>query len=333
MYVAFFNGAVDGYQPGGLLCIDMITNQVVFKKVFDTAVVPSPDRFALTPDGLKIYMPTSEHGGERFWVVLDALTGTALGRIYHVSAPHNTNVTLDGKLVFLEGQEKAAQPAELLHTVGVVDTASDTVIRRVGPFRSVVRPFTINGKGTLIFATVNSFIGFQVGDVTSGNILFTVPAPVTQPDPALNRSAAHGIAITPDEKGIYVVDTKNVGVHVWNIEGIADGVAPTYIGFIKTRRTGKDLSGNLDPNASNDATGVPSWLAASYDGKYVYAESGEIIDVATHTVIGQLHPRTVNASGQTVLGPYTHSRYYLEVDFDGGRAVRVTNQFGVGRVR
>jgi hypothetical protein len=31
--------------------------------------------------------------------------------------------------------------------------------------------------------------------------------------------------------------------------------------------------------------------------------------------------------------PYAHSRFMLEVDLEGGKATRVTNQFGIGRVR
>ena len=57
----------------------------------------------------------------------------------------------------------------------------------------------------------------------------------------------------------------------------------------------------------------------------MYAESGEIIDVATRKVIGELR------AGSTA--PYSHSRFMLEIDFDGGKVSRVTDQFGVGRVR
>ena len=68
----------------------------------------------------------------------------------------------------------------------------------------------------------------------------------------------------------------------------------------------------------------PAWVVSSYDGKYMYPESGEIIDVATRKVIGQL--RVPNQ-------PYSHSRFMVEVDFDGGKVVRATDQFGVGKVR
>lgn len=334
LYVSYFLTAVNGYQPGGLLCLDMNTSRVLWRKDYPASVVPSPDRFDITPDGKKIYMPVGEHGPDRFWVVIDAANGNALGRIYHTTAPHNTIVSLDGRYAFLEGQEKGTQPADVLHTIGVVDTATDQVVRKIGPFNEVVRPFTVNGSTTLVFATINDFVGFQVGDVRTGRVIFTAPVPgATQPSPDFNRVICHGIALTPDEREIWLVDTQRVGIHVFDVSGVRSGRAPTYIKFIQTRRPGRDLSGNYDPNASRDAHGVPAWLNRSHDGKYIYGELGEIIDVATKRVVGQLRAKELNASGQLVDAPYSHSRFMLEVDVLGGRVVRATDQFGVGLVR
>jgi DNA-binding beta-propeller fold protein YncE len=336
LFVAFFNTPSDGYQTGGMLCINLKTNAIVWHKKFPATVVPSPDRFDVTPDGSKIYMPVGEHGSDNFWVVLDAKTGNALGRIHHVTAPHNTIVSVDGTRAFFEGQEKGTQPAAWKHTVAVVDTATDTVIKRVGPFRDVVRPFTINGKGSLIFATVNNFIGFQVGDVASGKVIYTAGPPgyvQPNPAPAVSRSFSHGIAITPDEKTVWVVDGLKAGVHVWDVSKVPQQ-APTYLGFVQTRRTGRNLAGQIDPNATQDTDGVPAWLSVSWDGKFVYAESGDIIEVATRRVIGQLRAKTTDALGNLVDAPYTHGRYILEINFDPlGNAVRATDQFGIGLVR
>jgi hypothetical protein len=128
------------------------------------------------------------------------------------------------------------------------------------------------------------------------------------------------------------VDTDRAGIHVWDVSQLPN-VAPRYIGFIKTRSMGRNIKGQIDPAASNDPTGLPSWLVASYDGKYMYAESGDIIDVATHRVVGQLRSKFTNSAGQLVDAPYTHSRFMLEVDFNGGSPFRTTDQFAIGRVR
>jgi hypothetical protein len=333
LYISFFNGPRDTYQSGGLLCLDLKTDAIVWTRKYASTVVPSPDRFDLTPDGRKIFMPVGEHGTQNFWAVIDARTGDVTGRVTHVTAPHNTIVSVDGRRAFLEGQEKGTQPAAWSHTIAVVDTATNAVIKRVGPFRDVVRPFTINGKADLIFATVNNFVGFQVASVTSGKVIRTVAPPgYVQPAPT-GRVLSHGILLTPNEKQLWVVDGLKVGLHVWDVSKVRTS-APTYLGFVKTRRTGKDLASNIDPNASQDTDGVPAWISTSYDGRYIYPEGGEIIEVATRRVVGQLRAKTTDALGNLIDAPYTHSRFMLELDFDAtGNVVRKTDQFGIGLVR
>jgi hypothetical protein len=332
-YFTFYNTRTDTYQTGGLVCLDLVTNKIVWTRHYTKDQVPSPDRFDITPNGKTIYMPVGENGPDNFWRIIDASTGNPLGKITFVTAPHNTIVSTDGTRAFLEGQEKGTQPAQWKHTVGVVDTRTNTLIKTVGPFRDVVRPFTVNGAGTLIFATVNNWVGFQVGDVATGKIKYTIGPPgYVQPNPPLGAALSHGIAMTPDEKYLFVVDDLKIGVHAWDISKIATQ-PPTYLGFIKTRATGKNLAGQKDPAASNDAAGVPAWLVISRDGKYLYPESGEIIDIATRKVVGQLRGKTTNSTGQLVDAPYTHSRFIVEVDFDNGKVVHTTDQFGVGVVR
>ena len=333
LYVSYFNTFNEGYQPGGLLCLDATSGAVIYQRDYPKSVIPSPDRFDITPDGKKIYMPVGEHGEDSFWVVIDAETGEAQERIYHTTAPHNTIVSLDGRLAFLEGQEKGDQPPEVDRTLGVVDTGTDKIIRRIGPFRDVIRPFTVNGKGSLAFVTVNNFVGFQVGDVATGRVLYTAgPTDYAQPNPPPGRVLSHGIALTPDEREVWVVDGLKAGFHVFDVSRVP-AAAPRYVRFVQTRGLGRDLSGKVDPAASNDVTGAPAWVNSSYDGKYMYPESGEVIDVASKRVVGQLRAKMTNSAGRLVDAPYTHSRFILEVNFDGGKPVRVTNQFGVGRVR
>jgi hypothetical protein len=328
MYVSFFNTPADKRQPGGIVCVDLNTDQVLWTYRYDPKLVPSPDRFALTPDGAKIYMPVGEGSADAtWWLVLDGATGEPTGtEIHHVSAPHNTIVSIDGRYAFLEGQEFGDQPSEVDRTIAVVDTATDTVIRRIGRFRDVVRPFTITGDAKYLFATENNFVGFEVADIETGEILYTVPVPgVVQREPGSSAETdCHGIAITPDEKLLFLNDRVSGGVQVFDISGLRDGQAPRYLKLIRTRQYGRDLSGNVDPAAREDTTGMPGWLAVSYDGRYVYPESGEVIDTETLMITN-----VIKGSG----GLYLHSKFMSEVVFDNGKAIRVTDQFGVGRVR
>ena len=58
------------------------------------------------------------------------------------------------------------------------------------------------------------------------------------------------------------------------------------------------------------------------DGRYLYPETGEIIDTKTKTIVGHL----TGPNGQWI-----HSRFALEIDFDGGTPTRCGDQFAVGR--
>ena len=333
LYVSYFLGPVNGYQPGGLMCLDITHGRRSSGGWTTRSRSSRRPTGSLTPDGRKIYMPSGENGTADFWEVIDASNGNPIGRVHYTTAPHNTIASLDGRYVFLEGQEKAAEPPAIVHTIGVVDTATDTIVRSIGPFRDVVRPYTINGKASLVFATVDNFVGFQVGDVGTGRVLYTVPAPnTTQPVPAPPRPQPRD---RPDPGRARVVGRERRPRGHRRVGRLAHARGGPDLHHVHQDPPARPKPGRQqpDPAASNDAAGVPAWIASSYDGKYMYAESGDIIDVATHKVIGQLRAETTDASGKLVPAPYTHSRFDLEVDFGSdGQATHVTDQFGVGRV-
>ena len=76
------------------------------------------------------------------------------------------------------------------------------MVQKVGPFAAHIRPITINGDATLVFANVNNLIGFQVGDVASGKVLYTASAPVVKDSESGHKAdVSHGISLTADETG------------------------------------------------------------------------------------------------------------------------------------
>jgi len=315
LYVSHWGRWAEGKPSTGgkLLVVDLLTG----KRLWERTYTPGTDRFALTPDGRKIYMPQA-YGPPNYWNVIDTGTGNVVDRIYHVSSTHNTVASRDGRRVFLHaigdadpsyGTDENGHADDRNRSIAVADTTTDDVVRLVGPFRERTRPFTVNGAGTLLYATVNDLIGFQVADVGTGRVLYTAKPPSTyvQPSPSTNATFSHGIALTADNRQVYVVDQKIVGVHVFDVSGVP-GSPPRYVTTIKLTNRG-------------DIYGEPAWIASSYTGRYVYPESGEIIDTTTPTVVGRLR-----GPG----GRLTHSRYILEVDMAGGDAVRAGDQFGVG---
>jgi hypothetical protein len=179
----------------------------------------------------------------------------------------------------------------------------------------------VNGRGSLVYMTVDDLVGLQVGDVASGKVLYTAKPPadaefapgrkIVQPPATNNGTVTHGIALTADERWCYVVDQLHTGLHVFDVSGLP-AREPRWVKFIRTR-TGKP-----------EITGQPGWIASTITGDFLYPESGEVVDTAKHEIVGQL---------MSVDGKLTDTRFILEiVKDDRGQVLRVSDQFGIGRV-
>ena len=144
------------------------------------------------------------------WLVIDARTGDRTATIHGGRGPHNTVVSLDGAFAYLGGRTD--------RYLYVARTRDNRIVRRVGPLKPAVRPFTINGRGTLAFTTASAFLGFQMSDLTTGKVLYTVGVPGFRVAPSFSLSTpSHGISLSPDEREVYLVDAANGFVHVFDV--------------------------------------------------------------------------------------------------------------------
>jgi DNA-binding beta-propeller fold protein YncE len=324
LYVSHY-GDPKKTDVGRVLCVDLATDQPLWERRYESAV----DRGALTPDGRWLYMPSGEDVETPYWYVIDAETGEEkrADRVAHVGRTHNTIVSLDGRFVFMQAfgiPDKGGKRRGLTDDNGFLPEAARTLLvldrrtqktRRVGPFPEMLRPFTINGRATLAYVVVNDLLGFHVADVASGKVLYRAVPPASespQPPATDNLVVSHGIALTADEKEIWVVNQRDSAVHAFDVSGVPAS-PPRYVTTVKTRQGSGRVIGNRQPN----------WLGASLDGRYVYPESGEVIDTREKKIVGEL----VGADGKPA-----HSRFIVPIDVAGGRVVRAGDQFGVGRV-
>ena len=133
--------------------IDLSTDKVVWEKFIEGGC----DRMSISPDGKTMYLPSFE---KSFWNVVDCASGEIIKKIEVHKRAHNTIYGPSGKQVYLDD---IASP--WLH---VADTKSHTLVNKIGPFTNYIRPFTINGKETLAYVTVDSLLGFEVGDLITG---------------------------------------------------------------------------------------------------------------------------------------------------------------------
>src|SRR5262245_14364066 len=270
---------------------DLLTEKKVWEQTYDGECC---DRMAISPDGKTMYVPSFEGP---HWYVVDAKTGNLIKKLPTPATmgAHNTIWSLDGSKVFMAGLRS--------NTMSIADTKTNTVVQTVGPFAASVRPFTVNGAGTLIYANVNDLLGFQIGDVKTGKVLHTVA--VQGYGWARERLAghgcpSHGIALSPDEKEVWVTDGSNSSVHVFD----NTVMPPKQVRSIKLRDQ-------------------PFWLTWSANGKWVYASSGDIIDASLKQVIASLKDE---------LGRDVQGEKAVEVIYQDGKLVKTVDQFGIGQI-
>jgi hypothetical protein len=270
-----------------LMCLDLTTDELLWERTYEAGC----DRMAISPDGKVIYLPSLE---QDHWKVVDAEDGEVIKRIVTNSGSHNTVYGPDGRFVYLAGLRSPQ--------LFVADTSDHSIAKTVGPFDNVIRPFTINGSQTLCFVNINDLLGFEIGDLTTGKKLHRVEIEGFEKGPVKRHSCpSHGIGMTPDEKEIWVSDAHNSRVHIFD----ATVMPPKQVTSIELRDQ-------------------PGWVTFSIDGTLGYPSTGEVIDVATHTIIAKL----TDEEGRMV-----QSEKMLEIDFRGDKPVRAGDQFGIGQVK
>jgi DNA-binding beta-propeller fold protein YncE len=290
---------VTSYKKDDLICLDLKTETVVWRKHLGNYA----DSMAMTPDGKRMYLPFRN---EDYWKVVDAATGDILAQIptehgknYDVHpignpvGPHNTWMNADGTRAYLE--------VLTVPYVRVVDTATNKVIGKIGPFSKGVRPFAVTADEKFVYANVDGLLGFEVAPVREGDqwghqVLYRVEAqtPATRladiPNPPAHRphsTPSHGINIRPDQKEVWVADTTYGYVYVYDIAG---GGRPRQIASVPVYAKPEDR-----PH--------PGWISFSIDGSYAYPDGGAVIDTKTKKVVSHIPT----------------SEKLLEVDFKDGK--------------
>jgi hypothetical protein len=112
---------------------------------------------------------------------------------------------------------------------------------------------------------------------------------------------SHGIALSPDEKELWLSDGHNSAVHVFDMTQ----AVPKLVKTIKVRDQ-------------------PGWITWSLDGRHVWPSTGEIIDAKTKAIVATL----TDEANRMV-----QSEKVVEVVFEGSKVVRTGDQFAMGQKR
>jgi hypothetical protein len=257
------------------------------------------ERGQVTPDGL-----TLEVGSDlkNFHRVIDARTGAVKGIIPTPQSMfnHNMNMSPDGKTVF-------DAPNGNTMTIADMDTMKPT---GTITFSDHVRVFVINHDASRVYANLNNLLGFEIADVKTRKVIKRVEAPAEMwkakwADPNLHfyghGGPMHGIALTPDESEIWIPDAINNQVLVFDNTGEWPKL---------------DLTKSIKTEAPN------GWITMGLDGKLAYMASGDVVDVKTHKIVGQLRDE---------YGRHMDSEKVLDLAFNlDGKLVRKVNEFAIG---
>jgi DNA-binding beta-propeller fold protein YncE len=266
------------------IAIDAVSGKRIWDKTYEGGC----DRLAISPDGKILYIPQLEGPS---WHVVNAATGDVTATVQPNSGSHNTIYSNDGKHVYLAGLKSPL--------LSIADAQTHAVAATVGPFGNVIRPFTVNGSNTLAFVNVNGLLGFEVGDIHTGKKLYRVEVDGYKQGPVKRHGCpSHGIALTPDERELWLADCANRAIHVFD----STVMPPKQVTSIQAR----------------DCVG---WLSFSMDGRYAYSSTGEIFDVATKKLVAALADEA---------GHQVQSEKLLDLVIANGKVVRAGNQFGVG---
>jgi DNA-binding beta-propeller fold protein YncE len=275
---------------GRLGAIDLATDKLVWTTTIDGKCCERPQ---VSSDGKTLVVGSNL---QDYWYKLDAKTGKLLAIIHAPGSmsAHNLNLSADGKLAFMSPNGKLLQ---------IADIESAKVIRTI-QFPDNIRVQVLNKDSSKIYVNQNNFLGFIIADTHTGKILKTVEVTSvdwrsvwnTSPRPSIPHGCpSHGIAITPDGKEIWLSDGLFKKIHIF--------------------------SNTEDPKEiyTIDTPDGVFWMTFGLDGKLVYASSGDIIDVATHKVVG---------TTKSEFGNRMFSEKELDMLFLDGHLQRVSNQFG-----
>lgn len=288
---------------GSLLAYDLVHDVVAWIANYSFGV----DQLAVTPDGSTIYMPHGADASDGTYSILNAHDGKPTGSIMTGTNGHNTIVSLDGKQAYLTGYTGSSY-----NYAHVVNTSTHTVTLNAGPTVNGIRPFTVNGKDTLMFTTSTSTCGFQVLDLTSGQVLYTITFSGSCNWGASN-APSHGISLSPDEKRVYIMDAPLDQLEVYDVSRLP-GSPPSFVASVPL----SSLSGNESPCQTYCER--EGWVLNDLSGRYVYVgDTGDVVDTSTLKVI-------------TTLPPLQNTRQVIEIDWTNGAVSATSTRFGLGRV-
>jgi DNA-binding beta-propeller fold protein YncE len=278
---------------GRLGAVDLTTDKMAWSNAYDGNCCERPQ---IARDGSFMYVGSDL---KDFWYVINPKTGEMITKVVNPgqSNTHNLNFSADDKTAFMSPNGK---------TMAIADTTTHKLIKQI-TFPDNIRVFVLNHDSSIIYSNLNNLLGFVVADVKTGKILHTVEVQgfgwpdnwnITPRPRVPHGCPSHGIALVKNEKELWLSDGLNNYIHIFD----NTKMPPRQMASIKTN-------------------GGAYWMTPSVDSKLIYASSGDVIDIESRKIVAQMKDE---------YGRVMHSEKLLDMVFNEGKLVQVSNQFANG---
>jgi YVTN family beta-propeller protein len=209
--------------------IDTATNEA-------TATIPlpgTPNQCASTPDGHYVGVPI--RSGDS--VAIIDIQQSKIVKVLPVSKPHNCYNTGRNDVLYVSSMGD--------NQINRIDLKTMEYTDKI-PTSGIPRPYAVTRDEKTLYVALSDYHGFEIVDTHSKKQIAKVDLPPAPPaecelEP---HTETHGLALSPNEKELWVTSLADGGVYVYDIA---------------SKRFSKEI-----------ATGqCPNWIAFSPDGKYV----------------------------------------------------------------
>ena len=233
--------------------IDLASGNVLWEQAYRGHCC---DQMAASPDGRIIYAPAF---GSPEWYVIDPAGGALVSTVHVIGWPRSTAFSRNGKLAYLAAWES--------NRLSVADTASNTITSRDWSLQWVSVPIHDQPQRHAWSSPI-SMGSSGLRSVTSRPASSSIASRSTATRPtqlAQYECPSHGLAFTPDERELWVADGVDNRLRIFD--------ATTYPPVEKS---------------SIQLTRQPRSITFSRDGRFAYASTGDVLDVATKRIVAAL---------------------------------------------
>ncbi len=235
-------------------------------KILDTAsgkilatipVTGRPNECAATPDGRYVGVPIRD--GDAVDIVDTAAKKVV--KALPVKTPHNCVNSGDSHSLYVSSMGSGE--------IDRIDLDKMEYSAHI-PVGGIPRPYAVAHNQQRLYTALTNLHGFAVADIPARQVIARVELPPAPPldCPLEVNTPTHGLALTPDDRQLWVTSLADGGVYVWDV---AARKASAMI------RVGK----------------CPNWIVISPDGRYVAVSNSEdndtsIIDAHTRRELARV---------------------------------------------